>query len=88
MDNQRNVRLTDSTQKTAEYQVVSIILYVNQCHFVSHVRPTSGHWMECDDSTVTILDNDGVGNHQGGRVHSILLKQIQTIPSNIVEIDA
>ena len=55
---------------------------------MSHVRPTSGHWMECDDSTVKILDNDGVGNHPDGRVHSILLKQIQPIPLDIVEIDA
>ena len=88
VDHERNVKLTDSTQKMAEYQVVAIILYVNQCHFVSHVRPTSGHWMECDDSTVKILDNDGVGNHPDGRVHSILLKQIQPIPLDIVEIDA
>ena len=78
VDHQRNIKFTDSTQKVAEYQIVAVILFVNQCHFLTHVRPTSGPWMECDDSTVKILDNDGVGNHPGGRVHSILLKQIQS----------
>ena len=85
VDHERNVKLVDSTQKVAEYQVIAIILFVNECHFVTHVRSISGQWIECDDSTVKILDNDGVGNHTGGRVNSILLKKIQSLPlDNIV----
>ena len=78
VDHQRNVNLRDSTGRVAEYQVIAIILYVNQNHYVTHVRRTSGHWMECDDSNVKLLDNVGVGNHLNGHVHSILLKHVQS----------
>ena len=77
VDHQRNVNLIDSTNQVAEYQIIAIILYVNQNHFVTHVRHTSGHWMECDDSNVKLIDNDGVGHHLNGRIHSILLKQVR-----------
>ena len=77
VDHQRTVKLTDSTGQVAEYQVIAIILYVNQNHYVTHVRHTSDHWMECDDSNVKLLDSDGIGNHQNGHVHSILLKQVR-----------
>ena len=77
VDNQRNVNLIDSTNQVAEYQIIAIILYVNKNHFVTHVRHTSGHWMECDDSNVKLIDNDGVGHHLNGRIHSILLKQVR-----------
>ena len=49
VDHQKNVNLRDSTGQVAEYQVISIILFLNQNHYVTHIRHTSGHWMECDD---------------------------------------
>ena len=76
VNHQRNVNLRDSTGQVAEYQVISIILFVNQNHYVTHTRHPSGHWMGCDDNNVTLLDNDEVGNHLNGHIHSILLKQV------------
>ena len=77
VNHQRNVKLRDRTGQVAEYQVISIILFVNQNHYVTHIRHTSGQWMECDDTNVKLLKNDEVGNHLNGHVHSILLKQVQ-----------
>ena len=72
---QRIVHLKNHDGQTGMYEIIAVILFVNENHYIAHTKQTSGIWCRCDDQNISEISPSMVGNHPNGYPTHILVRR-------------